>query len=206
MEDTEQEDRTHRFGVFELDPGTGQLRKHGVRLKLQQQPLQLLGILPEHAGHVVTREEIQKKLWPEDTYVDFDNAINGSIRKLREVLSDSADTPRFIETLSRRGYRFIAPVSSAPATPITTAANSSTTSRRNWWWAAAATAFSVALGIGLGLWFARSRPNTEEANALLSAAPFTSYPGFEVCRISHRKEQELLSRGNSRGPSTRMFI
>ena len=144
MEDTEQEDRTHRFGVFELDLRKGELRKHGVRLKLQQQPLQVLGILLERAGGLVTREEIQKRLWPEDTYVDFDNAINGSIRKLRDVLSDSSDTPRFIETLPRRGYRFIAPVAGVPVASTTAVALEN--GRRIWWLVAAATAISLALG------------------------------------------------------------
>src|SRR3954451_23485679 len=112
MTGTKQQQRTTiQFGVFELNPGSGELRKHGVRLKLQEQPLQILLVLLAHAGEVVTREEIQKGLWPEGTYVDFDNAINSSVRKLREALGDSPENPRFVETLARRGYRFIAPVS-----------------------------------------------------------------------------------------------
>src|SRR3982750_1241528 len=100
-----------QFGVFELDMQTGELRKHGVKLKLQQQPIQVLSILLEHAGEVVTRQDLQKRLWSENTFVDFDNAINSAVRKLRDALSENADAPRYIETLSRRGYRFIAPVS-----------------------------------------------------------------------------------------------
>src|SRR5437762_1952193 len=119
MMDTEQQKAIHRFGVFELDTRTGELRKHGVRLKLQQQPLQVLSMLVERPGEVVTREDIQKGLWSGDTYVDFDNAINSSIRKLREALGDNAESPRFIETLPRRGYRFIAPVyHGSPGLPL----------------------------------------------------------------------------------------
>lgn len=98
------------FGAFELNRRTGELRKHGVRLKLQDQPLQILTLLLERAGEMVTREEIQARLWPANTYVDFDNAINSAVRKLRDALGDSAENPRFVETLPRRGYRFIAPV------------------------------------------------------------------------------------------------
>jgi len=106
-----QQQPTFQFGVFKFNPHTGELRKQGVKLKLQEQPAQILTLLLEHAGEVVTREEIQKRLWPEGTYVDFDNAINSAIRKLRDALGDSPENPRFVETLARRGYRFIAPVS-----------------------------------------------------------------------------------------------
>lgn len=94
------EPRLFQFGAFELDPHSGELRKHGIKLKLQHQPLQILGILLERPGEVVTREEIQKRLWPDNTYVDFDNAINSAMRKLRDTLGDMAENPRFIETLA----------------------------------------------------------------------------------------------------------
>src|ERR1700745_603736 len=99
-----------RFGVFELDPRAGELRKHGVRVRLQEQPFQVLATLLEHPGEVVTREELQKKLWPADTFVDFDHGLNKVINKIREALSDSAESPRFVETVARRGYRFVAEV------------------------------------------------------------------------------------------------
>ena len=99
-----------RFGVFELNLQTGELRKKGYKLRLQQQPFQLLCLLLERPNAVVTREEIQQKIWGNETFVDFDHGVNRAINKLREALGDSADNPRFIETLSRRGYRFIAPV------------------------------------------------------------------------------------------------
>jgi DNA-binding winged helix-turn-helix (wHTH) protein len=101
-----------RFGVFELDLSAGELRKNGRKLRLQEQPFQILALLLERAGDVVTREELRQKLWAADTFVDFDHGLNTAVNKLRELLGDSASSPRFIETLARRGYRFIAPVQS----------------------------------------------------------------------------------------------
>jgi DNA-binding winged helix-turn-helix (wHTH) protein/tetratricopeptide (TPR) repeat protein len=106
-----------RFGPFEIDSVSGELRKQGVRVRLQEQPLQILQLLLEHPGDVVTREELRKRLWPADTFVDFDHGLYNAIKRLRESLSDTAETPRFIETIPRRGYRFIAPVNGAPHTP-----------------------------------------------------------------------------------------
>ncbi len=101
-----------RFGTFEVDLQAGELRKSGVKLKLTGQPLQVLTILLERPGEVVTRGELQKRLWP-DTFVDVDHNLNTAINKIREVLGDSAESPRFVETLPRRGYRFVAPVEGA---------------------------------------------------------------------------------------------
>jgi TolB-like protein/DNA-binding winged helix-turn-helix (wHTH) protein/Tfp pilus assembly protein PilF len=98
------------FGVFELDLRAGELRKHGLRIRLQEQPFQVLVMLLAHPGELVTREELQKKLWPADTFVDFDHGLNKAISKIREALSDSAESPRFVETIARRGYRFLAEV------------------------------------------------------------------------------------------------
>ena len=98
---------TVRFGSYELDLRAGELRKQGVRIKLQDQPFQILAMLLEHPGQVVTREELRNRLWASDTFVDFDHSLNKAINKLREALGDSAESPRFIETLSRRGYRFL---------------------------------------------------------------------------------------------------
>lgn len=105
--------RIARFGVFEIDLGAGELRKGGVKLRLQGQPFQVLALLLERAGDVVTREELRQKLWPSDTFVDFDHSVNTAINKVREALGDSASNPRYVETVARRGYRFIAPVSDA---------------------------------------------------------------------------------------------
>ena len=100
--------RVFRFGVFEVDPREGELRKSGLRIKLQDQPLQLLVMLLERPGEIVTREELQRRLWSADAFVDFDHSLNSAIKKLREALGDQSENPRFIETLHRRGYRFIA--------------------------------------------------------------------------------------------------
>jgi len=104
-----------RFGVFEMDLRTGELRKHGMQVRLQKQPFQVLTMLLEHAGEVVTREELQKNLWPADTFVDFDHGLNKTINKIRDALGDSAESPRFLETVSRRGYRFLAEVKAVDA-------------------------------------------------------------------------------------------
>src|SRR6476646_3508614 len=98
-----------RFATFEVDLRSGEVRKSGVRLKLSDQPFQVLAILLEQPGQVVSRDELQKRLWP-DTFVDVDHNLNTAINKIRDVLGDSSENPRFVETLPRRGYRFIAPV------------------------------------------------------------------------------------------------
>jgi DNA-binding winged helix-turn-helix (wHTH) protein len=102
--------RLYRFGLYEADLRSGELRKNGAKLKLQEQPFQVLAMLLERAGEVVTREELRQRLWPADTFVDFDHSLNTAINKLRDALGDQAANPRFIETLAKRGYRFIAPV------------------------------------------------------------------------------------------------
>jgi TolB-like protein/DNA-binding winged helix-turn-helix (wHTH) protein/Tfp pilus assembly protein PilF len=110
MSPSSQAPRVFRFGVFEFNPIEGELRKGGLRIKLQDQPLQVLVMLLERPGETVTREELQRRLWSADTFVDFDHSLNSAIKKLREALGDRPESPRFIETLHRRGYRFIAPV------------------------------------------------------------------------------------------------
>jgi TolB-like protein/DNA-binding winged helix-turn-helix (wHTH) protein/Tfp pilus assembly protein PilF len=107
-----------RFGLFELDLRAGELRKHGLRVRLQEQPFQILAMLLERPGEVVTREELQKKLWPADTFVDFDHGLNKAISKIREALGDSAESPRFVETVARRGYRFLAEVKPSDSAPV----------------------------------------------------------------------------------------
>ncbi len=104
--------RRVRFGQFEMDEHAGELCKQGIKVRLQEQPLQILQILLEHPGEVVTREELRKRVWPTDTFVDFDHGINNAVKRLREVLGDIAETPRYIETLPRRGYRFVERVES----------------------------------------------------------------------------------------------
>src|SRR5690349_18031491 len=110
--------RTRGFGVFEVDLRSAELRKHGVRIKLQEQPFQILSLLLEHPGEVVTREELREKLWPAHTFVDFDRSLNKAMTKLRAALGDSADSPRYVETIPRHGYRFLAPVFLPPSEAI----------------------------------------------------------------------------------------
>src|SRR4029077_21243243 len=102
--------RCIHFGAFELDLAAGELRKHGIKIRLQEQPLQILQQLLEHPGEIVTREDLQKRIWPADTFVDFDHGLYSAVKRLRDALSDNAETPRYVETLPRRGYRFIAAV------------------------------------------------------------------------------------------------
>jgi TolB-like protein/DNA-binding winged helix-turn-helix (wHTH) protein/Flp pilus assembly protein TadD len=110
MQATQDPSKRLRFGVFEVDLRAGELRKHGLHIRLQEQPFQVLAMLLEHGREVVTREELQKRLWPADTFVDFDQGLNKAINKIREALGDSAESPRFVETVARRGYRFLAEV------------------------------------------------------------------------------------------------
>lgn len=109
--------RIFRFGVFEADEAKRELRKHGVRIKLHSQPFQLLMMLLERPADVVTREEMRQRLWGESTFVDFDHGLNTAVNKIREALDDSASRPRYIETISGTGYRFIAPVSQVAVGP-----------------------------------------------------------------------------------------
>jgi TolB-like protein/DNA-binding winged helix-turn-helix (wHTH) protein len=106
-----------RFDCFGVDLSSGQLHKRGARIRLREKSFQVLAALLEHPGQVVTREELQRRLWREEVFVDFDNNLNTAIARLREALGDSADHPRFIETLPKHGYRFIAPVETVPTTP-----------------------------------------------------------------------------------------
>jgi DNA-binding winged helix-turn-helix (wHTH) protein len=117
MEASQQSGRAVRFGTFELDLAAGELHKNGLKVRLQDQPFQLLAALVARPGEVVTREELKEKLWPADTSVDFDRSLNTAASKLREALGDSASSPRFIETLPRRGYRFLASVEIVGDTP-----------------------------------------------------------------------------------------
>ena len=153
--------RVLRFGAFEADLQARELRKQGMQIKLQEQPFQILAFLMEHAGEVVTREQISQRLWPTDTFVDVDNSVNAAVNRLREALGDSAESPRFVETLPRRGYRFVAPVTevksfassvtsvstgAAPqARPDEVLAGSSSKAARSWG------KFSIALGLAVML-------------------------------------------------------
>jgi len=112
--------RVIRFGVFEADLSAAELRKGGVRIRLQEQPFQVLAYLLQHPGEVVSREDLRQRLWPSDTFVDFDHSLNTAVNKLREALGDSASSPRYVETLARKGYRFVAPVQAPKPAPAAT--------------------------------------------------------------------------------------
>jgi len=184
MAEVERQLRLLRFENFEVDLRSGELRKAGVKLKFGGQPFQVLSILLERPGDVVTREELQKRLWP-DTFVDVDHNLNTAINKIREVLGDSAESPRFVETLPRRGYRFIGKLE-RPVGPIVESAveplvrvepDRAWRSRQSWWKIAAGVlAISVvALATLVAYrWRRQERPNEQAA---FTAVPFTALPG-----------------------------
>src|SRR5260370_2448511 len=168
-----------RFGPFEVDFRAGELLKNGRRIRLQDQPLQVLAMLLERPAEVVSREELRQKLWPADTFVDFDHGLNNTINRLREALSDSAEEPRYIETLPRRGYRFISQVESK-AIPDSLAAREksqgpsgndeagsvATSTLPRWWrsrwaaWGAAALVLSLLFGFAVSVWNGRFSSST----------------------------------------------
>src|SRR5512147_1505894 len=121
MEAPGSEKRFLRFGSFELDLRARELRNGSTRLRLQEQPFEILRLMLERPGDVVTRDELRQRLWPNGTFVDFEHSLNAAIKRLRAALGDDADRPRFVETLPRRGYRFIAPLDSSSETVATTA-------------------------------------------------------------------------------------
>jgi TolB-like protein/DNA-binding winged helix-turn-helix (wHTH) protein len=175
-----------RFGVFELDTESRELRKQGVKIRLQDQPFQILQLLLEHPGRVVTREELQRRIWPADTFVDFDRGLYNAIKKLREALGDSADTPRYIETLSRRGYRFMAGLHGNGHAGAEVSTFPAARSRANWKpGIGIASVAAVLLAVGLGatrLWprfSGRSTPQIRSIAVLplqnLSADPAQEY-------------------------------
>ena len=153
-----------RFGLFEFDLTAGQLTRQGTKLRLPQQPLQLLAILLERPGEILTRDELRQRLWPSDVFVDFDHGLNKSIQKLRDALGDSAASPRYIQTIPRVGYRFIAPVSKdnrAPvavdtSTPLPASPPVEASSPKTSWWILALAAAAACAVVGLYL---SSRPH-----------------------------------------------
>ena len=171
-----------RFGLFEADFAAGELRKHGRTVKLQGQPFQVLTLLLHRAGQVVSREELQKALWPADTFFEFDQAVNTAVRKIRQTLGDSAENPRFIETLPRKGYRFIAPVAEIEAIVRSEATIPSAGPAQSRWarpsahWLLALDLLAVITAIAG--WVAGTRNTSQPISAL--PVPLTSYPGQEM--------------------------
>lgn len=166
---------TVRFGVFELDCQTGELRKQGVKLRLQGQPIEVLKRLLESPGELVTREDLRKRLWPADTFVDFDQALNNSIQRIRETLGDSAQSPRFIETIPKRGYRFVGEVSSPDAASAKLAKKSGgwqSPKRR----ALAAAVILISLGTAWVVWRWRETRRLEKISSI-AVLPFQNLTG-----------------------------
>ena len=155
--------RMIQFGVFEVDLRAGELRRNGSRVKLQEQPLQILTLLLERHGEVVSREELRSRLWPADTFVDFDHSLNAAVRRLRDALGDSAENPRFVETVARRGYRFLVPVSGMPPAVEAELPVDPPRPSRIWWIASAAVVLLVA-GLGAGLFLGRRGSRTLPAS------------------------------------------
>ena len=171
--------RMIQFGIFEVDLRAGELRRNGSRVKLQEQPLQILTLLLERPGEVVTREELQSRLWPADTFVDFDHSLNAAVRRLRDALGDSAENPRFVETVARRGYRFLAPANGMPPAVDAELPLRPPKPALLWWIASAAVVLLVA-GLGAGLFLGRrgSRPGPASSPVVerrLTANP-SDYP------------------------------
>ena len=162
--------RFARFGTFEVDFRERKLTKGGIRIRLQEQPFRILALLLEHSGALVTREEIRQQVWPQDLFVDFDAALNTAIGKLRAALSDSADNPRFLETVPRRGYRFVAPVSWSPELEKETPgpAKPQVRKRHYLWYAIAALALAVAAAAGFWL-FHRAAPKITAEDTIVLA-------------------------------------
>lgn len=200
---TENGARTIHFGVFDADLRTQELRRQGTRVKLPRQSFQILQMLLERPGELVTREELRNALWPEDTFVDFDHGVNNAVKRIRAVLGDSADSPRYIETLPRMGYRFIGPITtngngnsngahsngnSPDSGSVIVAASlseapSTVTSvhpkARPKLIQLLAIATGVLLLLGAAVWILRSRQHVRE-QSMFTMIPFTSYPGSEV--------------------------
>jgi len=181
MRDADTSRPVYRFGTFELDQATGELRKRGLRIKLQDQPFHILALLLEHGGELVTREQIQEKLWAPGTYVDYDNAINSAIRKLREALGDEAENPRFIETFARRGYRFVGSLETPRETgePTPLARPGPPPIEQGWRIRRIVLSGLVLLVIAsVGVWWAR-RPRPGSSSIQISPVPLTAASGWE---------------------------
>ncbi len=194
--------RGYRFGLFRIDPESGQLLRQGVPVKLQEQPLRVLCLLLGHPGEVVTREELRQSLWPDGTYVEFDGSLNAALKRLRYALGDDADNPIFIETVPRHGYRFIAPVeceqsseisASVESAPLVSSALQTSGDqqspaprfrlRPSWILAAMA----VVLGLVGWRYIRRSQPSPQAARKVIAVLPFTNEgagPDFDYLRYA----------------------
>ena len=191
---TPTQSRILRFGVFEVDLDTGELRKSGMRQKLGGQPFEVLRLLLEHPQQIVTREQLQQRIWPKDTFVDYDLALRKSITRLREVLGDSAESPRFIETVPRRGYRFVASVSGGRHADVITELPSS---KSGW---SRPTRVSIVLGLGaaallLALWGFLHRKSVGRGSVTNAPPEIHSLAVLPLQNLSNEPAQEYFSEG-----------
>jgi len=177
-----------RFGLFEADLHSGELRKDGIRIHLQEQPFQVLTVLLQHAGELVTREQLRRQVWPQDTFVEFDHALNTAIKKIRAALCDDAAIPRYVETIPKRGYRWIAPLRSARESEIAALDESPAVTELlpippqsrlsipgNWKWFAAL--LLVGILAALGFRFTRYVRPDAESSTLLVVLPIENWSG-----------------------------
>ena len=167
----------YRFGSFEFDPHTKELRKQGLRIRLEGQPVAILALLLERPNELVTREELQKELWPRDTFVDFEQSLNAAVRRLRLALDDSADSPRYVETLARKGYRWVAPVITAAPPSGTEGLTHRQELNIKSWRHSNSTRIAVAAAIALAvmvfvLAWAQLRSRPSSSRVMLAVLPF----------------------------------
>jgi Tol biopolymer transport system component/DNA-binding winged helix-turn-helix (wHTH) protein len=191
--------RIVRFGAFELNLHSGELRKHGLKIKIQDQPLQILVMLLEQPGQVVTREQVHHKLWQDGTFVDFEHGLNAAVQRLRQALGDTAANPRFVETLSRRGYRFVAPVQVEGEVETGSGVSPGRHSSLPWVLGSGAVLLAAA---GFYLWL--FRPARKPAP---KAVPFTTYPGRQITpAVSPDSKQVAFAWDGEKGENFDIYI
>ena len=199
MSDRNQENRVIQFGAFELDLAAGELLKGGSKVRLQEQPYQVLVALLERPGEVVTREELQERVWDGETFVDFDGSLSTAVNKIRQALGDSASHPRFVETVPRRGYRFLAEVSQAVPRAQKPARGAT---RLAFFWAAGCLAAVAAAAFLMGS--VGTEPSPRPAS--YTPVPITSFPGFEYhAAISPDGKRVAYSRSANQ-PGTNIYV
>ena len=195
-----------RFGVYEVDLASGELRKQGIRLRLQEQPFQVLSALLEQPGQVVAREELIRRLWPDGTAVEFDHGLNAAVTRLRQVLSDSAESPRYVETVARRGYRFLASAETvSPATDPVSPPSAEIRTESPHWLRRWPTAIALVCLAGVGAWWGlRLDPARPESH--LKAVPLTSEPGVEQNVTFSPDGSQIAYEWDEGGPVPHVFI
>jgi TolB-like protein/DNA-binding winged helix-turn-helix (wHTH) protein len=202
------------FGIFEADVRAGELRKNGVRIPLQEQPFQVLSVLLERQGELVTRDELRQPVWPRDTFVEFDHALNTAVKKIRCALGDDANAPRYIETIPKRGYRFLAPVTTGDhlsASPGEPTLNEIPTTRTRPWLprTAAATALAVTVLVSavlLGMRWRTSARDSADKRIVLAVLPFEDWSdNSHHAYLCNGMTQELITQ-LGRAEPTRLAV